>query len=305
MFEEAFRQRLLDLVYAQWSALGAPFVERSFNPHEVIDPEALLWCSLEFLPTEPRLAETVLEWLAVNDRYVVRQRVYRRRGQSDPRGLLWNALDPRLSKHLLDREPDSTPETCHGFETTTQVVDYARWIAEHRPRKLPSSRRVGEWQPGPATLLLRTRDVIGHDIRHFLLVYLLANPQGAKLREAQKWSGYSYRSLSDAASSWVAAEIATLESGHCRLTDQEPWRKLLHLRASNIIVLNWLRIFDISVRLLRDLAKARKKGIGEGSPVGSALIRTAAEQLNLSVSSQGRAQEVSLSHLRSLFPATA
>ena len=64
-FEHAFRQRLLDVIYAQWGELGAPFSDRR-DWNDVIDPEALLWCSLEFLPTEPRLAETVLEWFRTN-----------------------------------------------------------------------------------------------------------------------------------------------------------------------------------------------------------------------------------------------
>ncbi len=54
-FESIFRDGLLDLIYAQWRLLGAPFSSIKLDLPEVIDPESLLWCSLEFAPTEPRL----------------------------------------------------------------------------------------------------------------------------------------------------------------------------------------------------------------------------------------------------------
>ena len=54
--EERTRAALLDVLHAQWRELGVPFQAPAFeHPLEVIDPEALLWCSLHFFGSEPRL----------------------------------------------------------------------------------------------------------------------------------------------------------------------------------------------------------------------------------------------------------
>ena len=69
--EERVRVALLDVLHAQWRELGVPFEALAFDhpqrfPLEVIDPEALLWCSLHFFGDEPRLEEAVRSWFATN-----------------------------------------------------------------------------------------------------------------------------------------------------------------------------------------------------------------------------------------------
>ena len=140
--------------------------------------------------------------------------------------------------------------------------------------------RVGRVRKGSATLLLQARDLLGHDIRHFILVYLLAKPHGGKLRDLQDWSRHAYRSLSDAADRWKAAEIITLESGYCRLVAAEPFQQLLHVRSARVSLVNWWTVFETSVRLLRDLAKARSKGFSANDTIAKSLKREAAEKLS-------------------------
>jgi hypothetical protein len=278
-FEQSYRQLLLDVIYGQWAALGAPFAARpdSDDP-SVIDPEALIWCSLEFLPTEPRLEETVAEWLSENPHYLVRQRIIKAAKRGDPRTLLWQSLDRR------NRNPGSetqlpTEPLC-GLSSPAEVVEFAHRLRERQLRDEHKSRRLGRVRKGPATLLLQARDLLGHDIRHFLLVYLLANPHGGKLRDVRDWSGHAYRSLSDAADRWKAADIITLESGYCRLVAAEPFQQLLHVRSLKIVLVNWWTVFETSARLLRDLAKARSKGFGADDAITYSLKREAAEKLN-------------------------
>jgi hypothetical protein len=300
-FENTFRQRLLDLIYGQWGTLGAPFSDRGpQDGNEVIDPEALLWCSLEFLPTEPRLSEAVLEWLGTNEDYLVRQRVYKIRNRNDPRAIIWQALDhrPRTPKNEL--EPPSEP--CHGLISPTEVAEFSRSIEERKSSGRHVRSRLGRIGTGSATLLLKARDLLGQDIRHFLLVYLLANPHGGKLRDIQAWSGHAYRSLSAAADRWETANVVTLESGYCRLTASEPFRALLQIRSAKIVLVNWLTVFDISVRFLRDLAKARQKGFDEKSTITRALQREAAEQLKSSLPNSEKALDSSVGHLLRCFP---
>jgi hypothetical protein len=264
-FEQSYRQRLLDLIYGQWAALGAPFAARpDSDDTSVIDPEALLWSSLEFLPTEPRLRETVEEWLIQHPHYLVRQRIIKVAKCIDPRTLLWQALDRRNPKSEPPTEPS---EPLYGLNSTAEVVEFAGKISQRQLRDEHESTRVGRAGKGSSTLLLQARDLLGHDIRHFLLVYLLANPHGGKLRDVQDWSRHAYRSLSDAADRWKAGEIITLESGYCRLVAPEPFRQLLHIRSQPVALVKWWTVFETSIRLLRDLAKARSKGFSADAAI--------------------------------------
>jgi len=275
-FEDAFRERLLDLIYGQWGILGAPYSHRG-SLNEVIDPEALLWCSLEFLPTEPRLSEVVGEWIRANKTYLVRQRVYKVRDRTDPRAIIWRALDEKVRAPEIQWEVPAEP--CHGLTSPAEVVAFAQSIERKKLQKRLAPSRIGRKLEGPATLLLRARDLLGQDIRHFLLVYLLAFPSGGKLRDLKAWSGHSYRSLSDAADRWEAAEIVTIDTGYCRLIAQEPFRALLKVKSERVVLVNWLGVFEISIRLLRDLAKARGKGFDAGSTIHESLRQEAAEKL--------------------------
>jgi hypothetical protein len=275
-FEQSYRQRLLDVIYSQWTALGAPLAARPESEDSpVIDPEALIWCSLEFLPTEPRLSEIVVEWLIENPHYLVRQRIIKAAKRNDPRALLWQSLDRRTPKSEIATE---LSEPLYGLNSPAEVVAFARRIGGSRLHERKSSR-LGRVRKGPPTLLLRARDLLGHDIRHFLLVYLLAKPHGGKLSDAQDWSRHAYRSLSDAAERWKAAEIITLESGYCRLIAAEPFQRLLQVRSERIALVNWWTVFESSIRLLRDLAKARSKGFGPDHAITTSLKREAAEEL--------------------------
>jgi hypothetical protein len=65
--ETRIRTSLLEVLHAQWREFGVPFHSAHLTSQlEVIDPEALLWCSLEFTPTEPRFAEGVHAWVSAN-----------------------------------------------------------------------------------------------------------------------------------------------------------------------------------------------------------------------------------------------
>jgi len=120
---------------------------------------------------------------------------------------------------------------------------------------------------GPATSLLRARDLLGRDARHLLLLYLLANPHGAALKPLQQWTGYTSRAISDTVARWRDAEVVSLEHGICRLLTPGAWEEILRLRARHIALVNWFSLFDASVRLLRALAKARRAQLPEDSSV--------------------------------------
>ena len=299
-FEQSYHQRLLDLIYGQWANLGATVVA---HPHaeefSVIDPEALLWCSLEFLPTEPRLEEIVAQWLVANPPYLIRQRIIKAAKSEDPRALLWQCLDQRDQKP--ERVLNIPAEPVHGLGLPEDVVKFAQRIKQRNLQDRGEPTRLGHFRKNSATLLLQARDLLGHDIRHFLLVYLLANPHGAKLKDLQRWSRHAYRSLSDAADRWKAADVIALESGYCRLIAAEPFQALLRVRDRKISVVNWWTVFESSVRLLRDLAKSRTMGFEAESAITTSLKREALKKLNVADLGSGARESLPVRRLLECF----
>jgi len=279
-FEERIREWLLDLLHRQWRALGVPFsAGQSLPANEVIDPEALLWCSLEFFPTQPRFREQVLSWLASNSKSLLRPRVRKfAQAQPDPRASIWHALDPQWNRD--EKEP---PEPCYGQESVREVLEFCREIEERAPAPRSPRQQAGEPERTPATAILRARDALGNDARHLLLVYLLANRGSAKLRSVAAWSGHSYRNIAKVAQRWEAAHIISLEHGYVRLKNLAPWATILELESSQIVLLNWLRLFSACIRLLRSLSKAVARSIPAAGPVVPALVQEAATEAAASV----------------------
>ena len=73
-FKKFYLDNILDLLWRQWSALGAV----GGMPAEdmwIIDPEALLVFSLEMARYEPRLFDEILSWLVVNNKWIDIQRL--------------------------------------------------------------------------------------------------------------------------------------------------------------------------------------------------------------------------------------
>lgn len=286
-FEQTFRERLLDLVYRQWAALGVPFARGpEANNSEVIDPEALIWCSLEFLPTEPRLSEAVVNWTRANAHYLVRQRILKISNRLDPRTLIWQALDRR--QRVVKGALPAQLELPYGAESQADVHSFVARLESARDSAEQKTLRLGRARKQASALLLRARDLLGHDIRHFLLVYLLASPGGARLRDIKTWSGYSYRSLADAADRWNAASILSLESGYCRLTSAEAFQRLLQLDSSPIVIVKWMVVFETSIRLLRNLRRARERGFDHGDGITDSLKREAAAELQRMINDVGK-----------------
>jgi hypothetical protein len=297
MFERAFREELLNVIYAQWHRLGASYSDVIPDLPEVIDPEALLWCSFEFLPTEPRLFETVTSWLHSNENYIIRHRFKKQATDDDPRTDIWHALDRKVSP------PGNAPT--HLFqseESREEITDFFKRISRNSELGSSTISRLGKRASDSSTILLRARDLLGNDTRPFLLVYLLANPKGGKLRTVQAWSGYAYRSISEAAARWQDAGIAVVEHGYCYLADPEPWRALLQHRAGRITLVNWFALFEACVGLLRALTKARQKNFAWDNPVVTAHRRNAYRALSAPLLDCVIGETPSVARLCNLFP---
>lgn len=265
--DAAFRAALLDVLHAQWCAFGVP-IEASLDSQtlEVIDPESLLWVSLEFFLTDARLAEGVRSWVSANRTKINRQRLNRlaRHGEKDPRSDRWHALE-------------------RGVGLRNEGL---------------GAKPVGQRSLGPSTLLLRSRDVLGNDCRSFLIVQLIGSPRGVRLRDVARATGYSYRSISEAASGWERAGVVRIQHGHCVLGDPTSWCRLLGCDAAEVTVIDWSAIYGAAVELLRTLAHARELAFApDHSLVASVTARTIAA-FEIAAGGIDRARTPALEHLR-------
>jgi hypothetical protein len=295
--EHRIRDWLLDLLHSQWYALGVPFnVEQPPRTEEIIDPEALLWCSLEFFPTQPRLKEQALAWWSNNTQSIVLPRIRKfARAEDDPRSLIWHALDASWR-----RSPTTPTAPCYGQESLGELTAFCTHL-EHHPRPNNGQRhQPGKAEKTNATTILRSRDLLGNDARHFILVYLLANHGSAKLRSVAEWYGQSYRNISKVAQRWESAGVLTVDHGFAHLEDPLLWESLLGLRTQKVVLLNWHRLYNACIRLLRALEKAQAKSLPADGPVISGLVREATEQLTASIESKPSTDSPTIQNLKLL-----
>lgn len=270
--ETGVRAALLDVLHAQWREFGVPF--NAILPGaklEVIDPEELLWCSLEFTSQEPRLAEGVRAWVTANRTRINRQRLNKlvRTAVNDQRSELWLALE------------DAAPSGAKAKKTKTK-----------------KTKPLGNRADGPSTLLLRSRDTLGNDCRSFLIAHLIGNPRGVRLRDVSKATGYSYRSISEAATSWERAGVSRIKHGYCVLVNPAPWCELLGCTAAKVVVVDWHATYQASIELERTLAKARALGFSPDHPLVISAIRTADAALEIAAGGADRSRTPAHSRLR-------
>lgn len=269
--EHRLREALLDLLHAQWRSFGLPLqpsLAAAFGSGslEVIDPEALVWCTLEWVPTQPRLREGLHSWLHSNRGRLNRQRLnkFAASTKDDPRADLW---------HELDR---------HG-----------------PPEPGRDAKAAGEASSDAATLLLRSRDVLGNDCRSFLIVQLIGSPRGVRLRDVAQSTSYAYRSVSEAATGWERASIVRIRHGHCLLLQPAPWCEILRCRPADVVTVDWTAAYAATLSLLGFLAKARANGFDDSHPLVAAAIREADAQLEATAPGIERDKAPGVESLRS------
>ena len=282
-FEHRIRDWLLNLLHSQWRTLGVPFsVEQPVRSEEAIDPEGLLWCSLEFFPTQPRLREQTLIWWAGNGQSLLLSRIRKlAQSQDDPRASIWRVLDPQWR-----RSPKTPTTPCYDQASVDALLEFCRDLGQTAEAQKGQRQQAGAAEKTTATVILRARDVLGNDARHFILLYLLANRGGAKLRSVATWSGQSYRNIAKVAQRWVSANIITVDHGYARLKNPALWATVLELDTPDIVLLNWQRFYGACIKLLRSLGKAKARSIRADGPVVTALLREASEEAAASIEAE-------------------
>jgi hypothetical protein len=216
---EALRRASLDVVWRQWGALGG-MTAVSQRATSLVDPEALVLFSLRLVPSEPRLAGVVGDWVALNSDVLSVQRMRNLSGDYPPevragladlaRVALQEGKDHRWKSMLAGRSDGSAPE-------------FVRRGAKRRAVRV----EVGE----PAALVLRLRLAFGVGIKADVLALLLgrADDEWTEVSAVARSTGYTVAAVRKAIDDLAEAQF--IERGSDARAEyrasRASWRKLL------------------------------------------------------------------------------
>lgn len=157
----ALSDALLNLLWRQWHELGAPAArQKSAATQSIIDPEALVLCSLAMVQREPRLGDALVSWCATNSEHLSAQRL-KNLARDYPASV--QALLPGLAHVMVEAGKDSRWRPLAGGTSAFPAI-----LAQRGPKQstaVPLDR--------PAAFLLRMRAIFGLGLKADIIVFLL------------------------------------------------------------------------------------------------------------------------------------
>jgi hypothetical protein len=227
-FKSLVLDRLLGLLWHQWSALGVPG-HGTVEERRVIDPEPLLLLSLTVGRYDARLFDEILDWLVVNGAFLNVQRlktlekrfdfqckaqlsaVSKLLGNKSNNPLKWGRLSAAYS---LEK-----PEPLFFMKNGKPLPvpdDHAPEFSAHGLIRGPIKLR-GHAQPFPAkgmpTLLLRMRALLGVNARCELLC-LLGAANEIHPSEIARQTGYFPRTVQNALAEMAHSGVVQVRSSN-------------------------------------------------------------------------------------------
>lgn len=243
-YKPLVQDRLLNLLWRQWTALGVTGHAAPWQ-RTPIDPEALLLMSCTLARHDARLFDAVLDWLAVNGRYLNVQRVRRLLADLPFAGetvFAAMAAKTRTSASAIKWARSARPAKRAAREQPLFYLPNGRPLPVlHTPdsdfsaygwlRESYEARGTAQAFPpqGNATLILKLRALIGVSARCELLAYLLLNPHGSPRAMARACGYYSatvIKSLAEMADSGFFCSRTEGRQRHYSLAS-ETWGTLL------------------------------------------------------------------------------
>jgi hypothetical protein len=216
-FKTLFLENILEFLWRQWSIIGVLGEARTKDPW-LIDPEPMLLFTLEMGRYEPRLFDEVMDWLAVNGKWIDLQRIrgILQRKDKTTKGLmgavaayLVEECNARKWKNLANLVKIQLPVNGSHAESLFYQKDGQPYpmvgnpdrsflsFGFHRPKlKL---RRLTRETPISAQRTIRflLRALFGVGSRTECLIYLLTH-DGGHPAEVAKSTGLSIRGTQDA-----------------------------------------------------------------------------------------------------------
>lgn len=216
-FRDLFLENVLNFLWRQWSALGMLGEARTRDPW-IYDPEPMLLFTLEMSRYEPRLFDEVMDWLAVNGRWIDMQRLrgVLRKNNSITRNLMgataaflmqegherkWKNLNRFCRSQIPESSMNPIPLFCekdgkpHPISKKPDAAFLSYGFNRPQLEVRGMTRQVPITSYNTARFLLRA--LLGLGSRSECLVYLLTH-DGGHPSEVAKAVGLSVRGTQDA-----------------------------------------------------------------------------------------------------------
>ncbi len=193
-FRDEYLERLLDLIWRQWCALG---VAGTGGPEDrrVIDPEALLALTATMARYEARIFDEALDWLQVNGRFINIQRlktiIRRERFQGAP---VLSAIAELMASRSTATKWKRLAESDSGLEKTNAPLFFFKSGQPHPVLREPDAvfqthgllretvqlrSHSQPFRTEPVTNLhLKLRAFFGINARCEIILFLLMNRKG-------------------------------------------------------------------------------------------------------------------------------
>lgn len=192
--KERLRNRALDFLWRQWSALGVAG-SAGGNDFWVIDPEALLLVTTTFGRHDPRLFDEVLDWLNTNSQLVNLQRLQNMAQHFGQRSVL-DGMAAHLSRRAANSKwrtflRDSKLATNREllFPGVPVLGEADEPFAKHGWNRGAVKLRQLSQSPDPnvvTNLLFKLRSLFGVQARAEVMAYLLTCESGHPAQMAEK-----------------------------------------------------------------------------------------------------------------------
>lgn len=244
-FKSGFRDRLLDLLWRQWTALGVSGHGGTWEG-PAIDPEALLLFSCTVARHDARLFDAMLDWMRINGRYINVQRIKRMFAHEGFAGkAVFEAVAAVTKTPAHAMKWGRSAQSAAGGASKLEPLFYLKdgtplpVLREKDPlfaaagllRDRIEPRDVAQpFRPEPsANLILRLRALLGVNARCEILAFLLLNSRGsprAIARDCYYFPATVSKALSEMSASGYVVSRTEGRHRYYQLVS-EAWRELL------------------------------------------------------------------------------
>jgi hypothetical protein len=227
-FKRYVLDRLLDLLWRQWSALGVPG-RTTMEERRVVDPESLLLLSMTIGRYDARLFDEILDWLVVNGAFLNVQRLRNLMKRFDFQSkaqlgaiselLMKKSNDPLKWKRLASPCSPRNPEPLFFLKsgkpipmTEEKAPEFSAYGLLRGAIKLREHAQPFPTK-GMPSLLLRLRALLGVNARCELFC-LLAAAEEIHPSDVARQTGYSPRTVQNTLAEMARSGVVQMRSGN-------------------------------------------------------------------------------------------
>lgn len=250
-FKEDFDNKLLDIHWKQWSALGVAS-HKSPESYWIIDLEALIVSTLAMGIKDKRLMSVCIEWLIKNGEWLNTSRfkritnVFMKQLFRTKETLLSPKVIVLLSDTMRKFSGSSAmKKKSKHYDSYAQVhSEYERLFKEFKIRNIAQKLNMLQ---SPVLLQLLLRGYYGMDARPDIFIYLLFNKQDNSLSIARNIY-YNQKNVYNILGKWCKTGLVTKAHTNYILRKSIGWRDFWSYGKKQGY-LNWVKTFHLFDRL--------------------------------------------------------